>query len=92
LIQEKKSRTDAQKKIGSQLLFEIRKVRREPLALELSEMRTDIKVGTDGMVAVDISAQLSGYAGPGTVTRKSGVPRATGLRKPQNTLCKDPVK
>ena len=59
LYQEKASRSPAQRKISSSLLFEIKKARRDVTLEGLPELRSGIELGADGRVLVDMDAEVS---------------------------------
>jgi subtilase family protein/Calx-beta domain-containing protein len=56
LLEEKQSRTPAQQKIDSQLLYAIKQRRGESIAGKASNLSLNLEVGDDGRVVVDISA------------------------------------
>lgn len=59
LIREKESRSDAQKKIDSRLLYRIKKERGEAIADGVPELRSDVQVDDRGFVAVEITAHVN---------------------------------
>jgi hypothetical protein len=59
LMAEKANRTPAQRKIASQLLHEARVHRGETMADGISTQRANARVGTDGLVEVDIRTGVS---------------------------------
>src|SRR5215203_1983052 len=58
MIQEKESRTAAQKKIDSRLLYKIRMERGEPIANGVPGLRTDLTVDNRGFIEVEIIAHV----------------------------------
>src|SRR5688572_8414824 len=59
LQKEKESRTPAQKKIDSQLLYKAKLLRKAPEVDDLPVLETRVEVDDKGYVAVDISAQVT---------------------------------
>ncbi len=59
LHQEKSSRTLAQTKINSSLLFAVKKNRRDPVMAQLPDLRTHVAADSDGLVEVDIRAEVT---------------------------------
>jgi len=59
LNQEKESRTPAQRKIDSRLLYTMRMARNEPVASGIAQMDTGLAADSKGLIAVDISANVS---------------------------------
>ena len=59
LLQEKATRTPAQRKISSSLLIEIKKARRDGTLKGLPELRSSIELDRDGRTLVDIDAGVS---------------------------------
>ena len=59
LMAEKASRTPAQRKISSHLLHEARVRRGETVADGISTRRANVRVGSDGLVEVDIRTAIS---------------------------------
>ena len=60
IMEEKASRTAAQRKISSQLLYELKRRRADPLFSVVPELRTNVEVAPDGTTLVDIKAQVTG--------------------------------
>jgi Subtilase family len=63
LIAEKESRTGAQRKIDSQLLYERRMEAGQPIASGLWAVETDLPYAADGHVIVDVRARAGGDLG-----------------------------
>jgi len=59
LHQEKGSRTPAQRKLDSQLVYAARRARGEAIAAGVPTLVPDLKVQTDGKVLVDMNARVS---------------------------------
>lgn len=59
LDQEKESRTPLQRKIDSRLLYTMRMARNEPVANGIAQMDTGLAADAKGLIAVDISANVS---------------------------------
>ncbi|HEY6122908.1 MAG TPA: hypothetical protein VIV66_23335, partial [Pyrinomonadaceae bacterium] len=59
LIKEKESRTAAQKKIDSQLLYAAKQNRGEAITADLSTLEVNVNVDEKGFVPVDIQANLT---------------------------------
>ena len=59
LLEEKASRTGAQKKISSQLLYAIKTKRGQVFAKGIQSLRTTVQTDTKGRVIVDIKAQVT---------------------------------
>ena len=59
LTQEKRSRTPAQMKIDSQLLYKLRQTRHEAIMEKVPYLETDVVVDNQGMTVVDFSAQAT---------------------------------
>ncbi|HTK37513.1 MAG TPA: hypothetical protein VL325_03380, partial [Pyrinomonadaceae bacterium] len=59
LNQEKESRTPPQRKIDSRLLYTMRMARNEPVASGIAQMDTGLAADSKGLIAVDISANVS---------------------------------
>ena len=59
IMEEKASRTPAQRKISSQLLYELKRRRADPLFTAVPELRTNVDVAPDGTTLVDIKAEVS---------------------------------
>ena len=59
LQDEKESRTPAQKKIDSQLLYAIKMFRGEPIAQGIDKLEVNVGSDDKGVVTVDISADIS---------------------------------
>jgi hypothetical protein len=59
LAAEKRSRTPVQKKIDSRLLYQMKMSRGQPIAEGIASIDTGIAVDDKGLVAVDITAQVS---------------------------------
>ena len=59
LLQEKASRTTAQRKIGSALLYALKQDRQDALLQNLPELRSQVTVNLDGSVLVDINAEVN---------------------------------
>ncbi len=59
IIQDKASRTPAQRKISSQLLYELKRGRADPLFSAVPGLRTNVEVAPDGTTLVDIKAQVT---------------------------------
>ena len=59
LIQEKESRTPEQKKIDSQLLYQLKQKRGEQIAPGVERLATGVREETDGRVLLDIRAKVS---------------------------------
>jgi hypothetical protein len=59
LAAEKRSRTPVQKKIDSRLLYQMKMSRGQPIAEGVTSLDTGIAVDANGLVAVDITAQVS---------------------------------
>jgi hypothetical protein len=57
LQQEKAARSPAQRKVGSQLLYEARMRRGLPVATGVSRLRTSVEVDAGGRTLVDLTAQ-----------------------------------
>jgi hypothetical protein len=57
LLVDKESRTPAQQKIDSQLLYGLKRMRQEPIAAGVESLAIDISVDSAGMVLVDITAR-----------------------------------
>jgi hypothetical protein len=60
LIEAKKVRTPAQRKIDSQLLFAMKMRRGEPIAAAAPTLEVGAQVDNDGEVVVDITAEIGG--------------------------------
>ena len=60
LIEEKATRTDAQRRLDSQLLLELRRRRGHAVARAVPELSTGIETDPDGGTLVDIQADVSG--------------------------------
>ncbi len=60
LIQEKESRTPAEQKIDSQLIYEMKRKRGGEFARAIQTIETAVAVSQDGMAVVDISAFIEG--------------------------------
>ncbi|HEY7114332.1 MAG TPA: S-layer homology domain-containing protein [Thermoanaerobaculia bacterium] len=58
LLEEKASRTPAQQKIDSNLLYRIKQDRGEPLAAGISSLETDVAVDVQARALVDITANV----------------------------------
>jgi Subtilase family/FG-GAP-like repeat len=59
LEQEKESRTPAQQKIDSRLLYQIKMSRNEAIASGVQTLDTDLKVDESGFIAVDLTANVN---------------------------------
>ncbi|MET0623241.1 MAG: S8 family serine peptidase, partial [Pyrinomonadaceae bacterium] len=59
LIAEKESRTGAERKIDSQLIYELKMQRGEWIADRVRAVETDVEYNDDGKVVVDIKADVS---------------------------------
>ena len=59
LEQEKESRTPAQQKIDSRLLYQVKMSRSEAIASGVQTLETDLKVDDSGFIAVDITANVT---------------------------------
>ncbi|MEP6904397.1 MAG: hypothetical protein ABJA66_21960, partial [Actinomycetota bacterium] len=59
LEQEKESRTPAQKKIDSRLLYQIKMQRNEAIASGVPTLDTDLKVDESGFIDIDLTANVS---------------------------------
>jgi hypothetical protein len=60
LLADKSSRTAAQRKLDSNLLWKIKQLRRDPITTAaLSSLRTDVALDISGQVTVDITADIS---------------------------------
>ncbi len=59
LLDEKESRTPAQKKIDSNLLYQIKMERGEPIAKGVEKLQTDLTVDDNGGITVDITARVT---------------------------------
>jgi hypothetical protein len=59
LQDEKDSRTAAQRKIQSSLLYEIKRRRQDPMLQALPDLRTAVELQAAGMVLVDIKAHVT---------------------------------
>src|SRR6266496_781215 len=59
LIREKDSRTGTQKKMDSQLIYELKMDRGETIAGGIQRLETDVHVNDSGKAAVDITATVS---------------------------------
>jgi len=59
LIEEKESRTAAQKKIDSQLIYASKKAARSALTEDVPSLEANVSVGADDLVPVDIRATVS---------------------------------
>src|SRR5215813_12106970 len=59
LIREKETRSPVQRKIDSQLLYEMRIKQRVPVANGIQTVETDVPYASDGHVIVDIKALLT---------------------------------
>ena len=59
LIREKESRTDAQKKIDSQLIYQSKIDRGQAVADSVSTLQTDVVVDNQGKTTVDITAEVT---------------------------------
>jgi hypothetical protein len=59
LMEEKESRTPAQRKIDSNILFEIKKHRGQEVARGIPTLETGIEVSDSGRVGVDITANVN---------------------------------
>jgi hypothetical protein len=60
LLADKSSRTPAQRKLDSNLLWKIKQLRREPIATTtVSSLRTDVALDLSGQTTVDITADVS---------------------------------
>ena len=60
LIEEKAARTDAQRRLDSQLLLDLRRRRGHAVARAVPELSTGIETDPDGGTLVDIQADVSG--------------------------------
>lgn len=59
LVQEKESRTQIQKKVDSQLLYQAKMRRGVPIADDVPPLETRVRVDPRGFVSVDISANVT---------------------------------
>jgi hypothetical protein len=59
LLQDKQSRTAAQKKISSKLIYTARMLQCRPAAPNVPSLETDIDVDADGDVPIDITADVT---------------------------------
>lgn len=59
LLAEKTSRSPAQKKIGSHLLYTLKRQRGDALFQALPDLRTSVELDRDGRVLVDIRADVN---------------------------------
>ncbi|MGB5064915.1 MAG: S8 family serine peptidase [Candidatus Competibacter sp.] len=59
LLQEKAARTPAQRKIGSALLYELKRQRHDALLSQVPMLRSGVEVAADGSVLVDIKATVT---------------------------------
>ena len=59
LLQEKASRSPAQRKISSSLLLEIKRARLDPTLAGVPELRSRIELDRDGRTLVDVTAEVS---------------------------------
>jgi hypothetical protein len=59
LMQEKASRTPEQRKISSDLLFEIRRQRGDAIVQAVPSLRSSVRAGATGRVLVDIRAEVT---------------------------------
>lgn len=60
LIKEKESRTPAQRKIDSQLIYKVRQLSGDALTSSVPALETGIDIGGDGRVEVDIRGTVDG--------------------------------
>jgi len=65
LNQEKESRTPAEQRISSQLLYTLKRAQGQAIANGVTDLQTGVKVDAEGYVAVDISAKVT----PGLMQR-----------------------
>ncbi len=59
LMDEKASRTPAQRKISSRLLLEMKRRRGDPLVLAVPTLRSSVEIAPDGTTLVDIKADVT---------------------------------
>src|SRR4030095_2843858 len=59
LLREKRSRAGTQRKIDSQLIYEIKMRRGEPVADGVPRIETDLSYNAEGKVALDLKARVS---------------------------------
>ncbi len=59
ILEDKKTRTPAQRKVNSNLLYEARQMRGLPIAAGVPTLQTGIEVGPQGEVVVDITATVT---------------------------------
>lgn len=59
LMDEKRSRTPAQRKVGSDLLMEIHRTQKSAFLEKLPQLQTRARVAADGKVLVDLGADVS---------------------------------
>ena len=59
LVREKESRTPAQQKLDSQLVYAIKQARGEPITEAVERLETGVRVDERGRTAVDISGQVT---------------------------------
>ena len=65
LNQEKESRTPAEQRISSRLLYALKRVRGQAIANGVADLQTGVKVDAEGYVDIDISAKVT----PGLMQR-----------------------
>ena len=58
LLVDKRTRTPAQRKIDSNLLWRIKQLRSEPITAQLPSLRADVQPALGGLVEVDIQADI----------------------------------
>ena len=59
VMDEKASRTPAQRKVGSGLLLEMKRRRGDPLLLAVPTLRSSVEIAPDGTTLVDIKADVT---------------------------------
>jgi hypothetical protein len=59
LLDEKESRTPAQRKMDSQLLYAVKMTRGQPIALGVRALATDLPYQSDRRVSIDVSADVN---------------------------------
>jgi uncharacterized repeat protein (TIGR01451 family) len=73
LLEEKESRTPAQRKIDSNILYEMRLRRGEKVAEGLATLETGLSVDSDGLVAVEIRAHVTDSFLKGLAARSAAI-------------------
>src|SRR5438128_1338188 len=59
LIREKDTRSEAHRKIDSQLLYELKMEAGQPIAAGVSDLETDLPYADDGHLVIDVRARVT---------------------------------